>query len=443
MGCCLKTSWTAPHYGAPAGSRFYNSMQTVLSVDIGTSSLKAALINEKGQLSGYGRCQFLLKSTEHAAREWEAALKEAVAQIQQTCSCKPDAVCISGNGPTLVSTDGSTLLWNEETPFTHKSSLFIPRLLAFKKKYPSSWQNLKSILSGPEYLIYRLTGKSVTILPEKRFQTAYWNDEMLYQSGLSEVKEKLPSFVSPGTMAGTLNEEFAKKLCLPQGTPCYTGAPDFVSALVGTATLSPGRLCDRAGSSEGLNLCTSEPFTSSGIRTLPSVIDGLWNASVLLPRSGSCFSEMKLKLERQCGHEIAFSELVDSLLQEVHSAGSRESLSQEARLLLQIASSIKKGVELLKENAALKNMGPITEMTVTGGQSLHSGWNQFKADLTGLKVNVLSIRDAELLGDAVFAFTGMGLFASLTQAAESLCRIEKTFIPASSVNYGGDLFDSL
>ena len=445
-------------------------MNTVLCTDIGTSSLKASLINSEGKVLASSRIPLILHNTRHAAREWKNALSKAADEIYGSSQTLPkaDALCISGNGPTLVANGTrKTLLWNEDiserqstssgspapraenaseptntsartdnatgspAPQPPKTkSLFIPRILAFKKKFPESWKN-SIILSGPEYLIYELTGNAVTILPEARYSTAYWSDEALLEQGFThEEISKLPPFVSPGFRAGSLKTSDSDlSSYLAEGTHVYCGAPDFVSALAGTATLSPGKLCDRAGSSEGINLCTEKPLSAQGIRTLPSVMPGLWNASFLLPRSGSRFYEYTQKVERERGCKVNLDLLVEEILYHKGNSQCGCTLTEGKDLIMRTAEEVRSAVEALKSAAEKEKLPFPSEMTITGGQSRNDAWNALKAKVTGLTVNVPECMDAELTGDAAFTFTAMGIFRNLPEAASKLCRIKKSFSP--------------
>ena len=126
--------------------------KTVLCVDIGSSSLKAALIDQNGDVIAYSKQSFLFRYTNHAADEWLTALRSAATDLfarQSTSFITIDALCISGNGPTLVGETGETLSWSTPVPQTGKS-LFISRILEFKKKFRMSWAFSKHIFSGPE-----------------------------------------------------------------------------------------------------------------------------------------------------------------------------------------------------------------------------------------------------------------------------------------------------
>ena len=406
---------------------------SVLCADIGTSSLKAAVLTEDGKVLAYSRQQFLYLHTDHAASEWFSSLAAAIHDIhKKNPDIKIDAICISGNGPTVATPTGETVRWNDDVPTVKTQSLFIPRILAFKQKYPTIWKKSEYILSGPECLIYELTGSAVTILPEERYTKAYWTQEELFSLGFSNEEFcKLPNFVTSGSKAGCITDEAAKKIncsIIQKGMKVYCGAPDFISALVGTNTLSPGKICDRAGSSEGLNICTPSPVSAQGIRTLPSVIPSFWNASYLLPESGILFSAFKNKIERERGKEIDFNTLVHDCLA---SDGTEKdsSLAQGKRQMQDTAMQVKQGLEVLAKAVSTTQTAMPDQMIITGGQAANIEWIQMKADITGMKILVPECHDAELIGDAVFAFTGMGIFTSITEGAQKMCRIQTIIEP--------------
>lgn len=409
-------------------------MKSVLCADIGTSSLKAAVIAEDGSVLAYSRRKFLLKSTKYASKEWFPSLVNACGEMfEENPELKVSAVCISGNGPTLTASSGETLLWNEEDTSSYKGkSLFIPRILTFKNKMPEVWKEAENIFSSTEYLIYLLTESKVTIIPENRFVDFWWNKEELLKAGLTEDEcKKLPPFAFTASLAGRLThkaESFFsfEKNGLTEGTPVFCGAADFVSALAGTATLNPGLLCDRAGSSEGLNLCTPRPVFSDKIRTMPSVIPGLWNAAILFKESGSKYSAFKKKAERITAKEYSHEEFIELCLKE---KCDNETFTDGKYLLTQLALDLRNAVDSLKEACRNSSFDFPKEMTITGGQASNDRWNQLKANITGLTVKVAECPDAELTGCAVFAFTGLKVFENITQAAKALFKVKKVFKP--------------
>jgi sugar (pentulose or hexulose) kinase len=422
-------------------------MACALCADIGTSSLKTAVIDQNGKVLAYSRQRFGntsdTNSSDSVAKEWLPALKASMDEIFTDGSLNVDAICISGNGPTLVNCSGHALLWNQKIPESDSAlsgtagkSLFIPRLMAYKKLHAYEWNASQYIFSGPEFLIYSLTGNAVTILPEERYTQAYWNEDTLKEAGFSQEDiSKIPPFARPSSLAGRVNASVESFLShtqnnIKEGLPVYCGAPDFIAALIGSNTLKPGLLCDRAGSSEGINLCTDKPLSAPGVRTLPSVIPGLWNASVLIPDSGIRFSSYKNRFEETSGFSVGYSELVDAA---ISSDGSQAILDQGKYLMLQIAMQVRDGIQTLLSLAGNEGQPLPSCLTLTGGQAQSDGFTQMKSSVTGMEIKVLQCNDAELLGDAVLAFCGMGIYSDIQTAAEKIQHVSKVFAP------GGDL----
>ena len=384
---------------------------TILCVDIGTTSLKAAFITPLGEVVSF--CSIPVEDSqntessgsknEFAACLWYGAFFKAVCELKKQCLQTGQSpgqiykIVISGNGPTVVSDCGYTVFWNEDLSDVNlpedaevQKSLFIPKLLALKNRDKKIYKESRWIFSGPEYLIYVLTGQAITILPEERFRPAYWSEEVCKTCGLD--LKKLPPFVGIGAVCGTLFKELAEELTFcGDGAGIHfspdcrviAGGPDFIVALIGTGTLRAGRLCDRCGSSEGLNFCTDRPVTGDGLRTLPSVIPGLWNLSYLIPNSGE--------------------------------------LSEEERL-----AAVEKGVNTLKAAAEAAGISFPSEMAVTGGQTNDELLLKEKERRLNMKIlrPKNNFAHCELLGDVCAGVMEVDYFKSLQEAADFIVKLE-------------------
>ena len=424
-----------------------------LCADIGTTSLKAALVSDKGQVLSFSKIEFTSTDKSKIALEWFEALKESISVLKKnqieslsenenlvdskTGTLNIDAICISGNGPTIVSEDGTTLLWNAPVDsslipdikkilppelsekFSH--SLFLPRILAFKNLYKKQFEKQK-IFSGPEYLIWSLSNSQITILPEDRYEAAYWNDQVLTAIGGSTANNSSPSMgplVKPGFNCGTITKEIASQLKISSSAKVIAGGPDFTVALIGTNTLQQGKLCNRAGSSEGLNWCTAKPVFASGIRTLPSVIPGLWNASILSHNSGDRIADSKQAYEKENNVEISFSQYIKLCLEEKDKNG--------AQILQELSDFFKDGISKFR-TLSKENSIPLREtVMVTGGQAKNSLWLKHKAECSQINLATCEIPDSELIGDAVLASYGLGLYDSIQEAAEKMVKIKNVF----------------
>lgn len=436
-----------------------------LCADIGTTSLKAALVSDKGQVLSFSKIEFTSTDKSKIALEWFEALKESISALKKnqieslsenenlvdskTGTLNIDAICISGNGPTIVSEDGTTLLWNAPVDsslipdikkilppelsekFSH--SLFLPRILAFKNLYKNQFEKQK-IFSGPEYLIWRLSNSQITILPEDRYEAAYWNDQVLTAISGSTANNSSPEknestgincspsmgpFVKPGFNCGTITKEIASQLKISSSAKVIAGGPDFTVALIGTNTLQQGKLCNRAGSSEGLNWCTAKPVFASGIRTLPSVIPGLWNASILSHNSGDRIADSKQAYEKENNVEISFSQYIKLCIEEKDKNG--------AQILQELSDFFKDGISKLRTLSKENNIPLRETVMVTGGQAKNPLWLKHKAECSQINLATCEIPDSELIGDAVLASYGLGLYDSIQEAAEKMVKIKNVF----------------
>lgn len=454
--------------------------RAVLACDIGTSSLKAALVDSSGAVLVSARVRF--PEARRSARDWTLALAEASACLRKCLAesgtgipFDPVAIAISGNGPTLVSIDktgetGPVLLWNElvapgeneSRPRTDSSphsalsprarhsghgssvageapsspSIFIPRILSYRAAFGSRYENARLLLSGPEYLIWALTGNAVTILPEARFERAYWTAGDLERGGLDG--SRLAPFVPTGYVAGKASlsslraalgstgaaprtEAYPGLEAIPEGIPVIAGGPDFIVALIGTGTLNAGTACDRAGTSEGLNVCTAERIDRESVRTLPSVIGGLWNASYLLPETGAAFHAWR----RDAGqNKRPYPEIMAEIEASPIIPAHGEPLHPGRAMVERIGFSVRRGVETLKAATGLD-----CAFTLSGGQARNETWNQMKADITGASFALTATPDGELMGDAVVAFASLGDYASIGEAAKRMVTVTRHFEP--------------
>ena len=385
-----------------------------LCVDIGTTSIKVGIISDSGEVVSFSDRHFNF-SQNFISALW---IEEFIQAVKAFGSKEFSAICVSGNGPTVCLQNGRTLLWNEKIDFSNTektSSLFIPRFIALKNLYPQEFEDSEKVFSGPEFFVYKLTSKAVTVLPEERFTDAYWNLRELEKFLLP--KEKFPPFVKPGDLIGFLNEEFQEKLSVRKKIPVFCTGPDYISAMIGTYSVVPGAICDRSGSSEGLNFCSPVPVFDERVRTLPSVIPGLWNLSVLIEKSGILIDEFKAEIEKIENRKISYEEIIDFAFEDKNSEGWR--------ILTEIENKISSGVAVLRELAFKNNLKINDFMTVTGGQSKNERWLLKKARGAKIKIAKPSVSYSELLGNAAVCLVGMKKYKTIQEASFSVCSISK------------------
>ncbi|MDR1256847.1 MAG: FGGY-family carbohydrate kinase [Spirochaetaceae bacterium] len=403
----------------------------VLCADIGTTSLKAALIDiadapVAGRMLAFARERYNAAGT--AAREavaWEAAFYRAVLALRGMLpAVRAEAVCISGNGPTLVPLRNAggddpfpPLHWfsPRSAEAGRTASFFLPLAAYFRRNEPEMYEKTRLFLSCHEWLASRLGAVPVTVLPTPCYRPYYYDDDQCAAFSLDA--RKFPSFVPLGTVTGHVSREAAERSALAAGIPVTAGGPDFIMALLGSGAIEPGLVCDRAGSSEGINVCADIPPPDAvsarySLRVLPHAIEGLWNVSVVLPDSGSIFD--RYRLETGCQGD-SYEETLRGM------AGADETAVLHP-VLQRIADGAHGVIETLRKAGY-----PVREMRHSGGQAKSPIWNRLKARACGCTLLVPEIADTELAGNAAACMLALGCAPDIACACKKIVVIKNVF----------------
>jgi xylulokinase len=415
-------------------------------VDLGSSSLKAALIDTEGHATSLVREAYPLERFASGAiltADWEQALVRAWARLAFQTKASVAGLCISGNGPTLVPFTASgealaPLYWYgpRVSVGENAQSLFLPYLCGFAQNRPQDYEKTRGLCSAQEWLAHRLGADLVTTLPAAAYKPYYWDQGQCDSAGVDI--RLFPPFVELGSIIGRVSQIGAARFGLPLGLPIVAGGPDFIMAIIGVGVLQAGMVCDRAGTSEGINVCSSTP--GEGFRVLPHLGKGLWNISSIISRSGRLFEWFR-NLTGQV--ERPYPELVAELIPQPGVFCEPQALffPQADGAWLSLGGLVnRQGLG----RAVLDAMGflvrdalegfahqgfPVTEMRVSGGQGKNPRWNQLKADLTGCTLLIPEIQDGELAGDAAVAAVALGESATLAEAVSRMIRMSARYAP--------------
>jgi xylulokinase len=451
----------------------------ILAVDIGTSTFKAALFSYDGicrNLAAVPLGAAAGGDYEADPAAWLEAFRTALGRLGPLG--ETEAAVISGNGPTLVPVTGepgwegegeafrlrlpaaSARLWldrragEESTAVSALAggfvdpSFFLPKALWIKNRQPRLYEETRYFLSAPEFLAYALTGEARTIFPSRGFERWFWTEEIL--AALDLDRKRFPPFIFPGETIGGVAAAPARAWGLPPGLKVIAGGPDFFVSILGTGTISPGRACDRSGTSEGINLCTQERVVDPRLMSYAHPIDPHWNLSGIISTTGKAAAWVKELLGLGDRSFDEFYTLAASakpasggLVFLPYLAGERAPLWDPAArgVLAGLSLSTGRG-ELARaviEGAAfairdvitvMEECGcPVGELRVTGGPAESGFFNQVKADVCGRPFLLPVQREAELLGLAIIGSAALKKYGNLKEAAEVLVKIKKIFTP--------------
>lgn len=366
--------------------------------------------------------------------QWARGLRALFGYLLPSGAYHLRGIAISGHGPTIIPlyNDGSfadqAIMWMDEsatessrrivekTGVSLPPRFWLPKILNIQSTTPEKFEKISSFLGTSEFLSYLLTGELCTVLPSKGWQSHYWNSKMLHQLSLDT--QLFPPFVMPGDVIGEVSVSQAFEYGVPQGVPVVAGGPDFMMAIIGSGVVKSGVACNRSGSSEGVNLCTSQRpanlvpplFCTEHVIPQSYVLSGTIDSSGLVLES----------LWRKFGENQSFTQFLDwALLDQPTSASSQ----QKAR----------KGIEevLLKLRGvvfAISKKEDFSTLRVSGGVN-NPNLHQLKANMTGKVVETLMIHSAELMGDFIMLQKGIGEVVSIQEGVENLVKISHTYTP--------------
>ncbi|TVQ26178.1 MAG: carbohydrate kinase [Spirochaetaceae bacterium] len=422
---------------------------TILAVDVGTSSIKTALVSDDGTVG-----RIVRGSTPSAQSGGASWLRSAAAACHEALDgSKPDAVVFSGNGPTVVPVDADgvptyePLMWHDDQSverITGARSFFLQRIAWLYRQKPEAAEKTRWFLSCPEFFMHALSGEAVTVRPNERFTPFIWDGEQADLYGVEA--HKLPPYVLTGDVTPAVADGRGMAWGLEDGVPLIAGGYDFLMSLVGTGTLRPGRTCDRAGTSEGINHCAARPAEDTRLRSLPHLMPDTYNVAGVLSSTGRLFEWFRsISGQKKVPYETMVKDILDrkpgstpwffpSLHQGANwefasgmfiGLGAEHDEADMGRAVVEsIGYAVRESVEMLGEAGFT-----VSSLRACGGQSRNSLWNQMKSDITGVPIEVPVVRDAELVGNAIAGFVGLGVYDRLDDAADRIVRIEERFEP--------------
>ena len=268
---------------------FSSQPNSILTVDVGTSSLKTALYDQNGTVQGKEISRYSYNSPQSGWAEgdpyqwWEAfknnlsKLKEGPHEIRNIA-----AISFTGQMHTGILLDKNkepikpTILWLDQRadqeaeelrnefnlpPYKISSAYTLPKLLWLKNNQPEKLERAEKILWPKDYLRFKLTGEILTDVTEAggsgmlNWQSKQWEEERVKKVGLS--MDQLPTLQNPDESAGSIKKEFSAEFGLSDDIEVFTGIGD-VAALMGGAPPDEGRVTCTLGSSSMIFMSLGE-----------------------------------------------------------------------------------------------------------------------------------------------------------------------------------------
>jgi D-xylulose kinase len=342
-----------------------------------------------------------------------------------------------------------------------------PKILWIRENEKGIFNATDKFLLVHDYLISRLSKELVTdysnasrtLLLDVR--SGKWSEKLLTALGIP--LEKLPKAAEPGSYVGELTDAAAKETGLKTGTPIIAGGGDQQCAALGVGVVREGMMKSTTGTGTFLLAHSKTVRLDPARRVLCSrhVVPNAFVVEASMFTTGAALkwfrdnlgsAEMAIADENSLDpYDVltkAASQITpgsEGVIHIPHFAGAgAPNWNPRARgvfaglalghtrahliraILEGVSYEIRTNIEVMRELGL-----PSKEVRVTGGAARSDVWMQIQADILRTPVIRTKMEEATAVGAAVLGFKGIGVFKSVTQAAEEMVRILPPLQPRS------------
>ncbi len=449
-----------------------------LGLDLGTSSVKAMLIDGDQTVIGVGHAGLTVQRphpgwSEQAPGDWLRATEEAIGALKASHPKELAAVKgigLSGHmhGATLIDAKDRVLrpciLWNDTRSHAEAASLDVdprfraltgnivfpgftaPKLAWVKNNEPETFVKVAKVLLPKDYLRLLLTGEYLSDMSDSAGTSwldtgkRAWSVDLLDATGLTIAQ--MPGLVEGTDRAGTLRAELAAKWGLGADVVVAGGAGDNAASACGMGTVAEGQAFVSLGTSGVLfaanasylpkpesavhAFCHALPNTWHQMGVILSATDALnWHSGVTGKSAGELTAELGDALKAPTG--VTFLPYLSGERTPHNDAkirGAFIGLGHESDRAV-LTQAVLEGVTFAIRDSleALKSAGTkISRVTAIGGGSRSRYWLSSIATALDMPVDIPADGDF----GAAFGAARLGLIAATGAAPLSVCTAPET-----------------
>ncbi|EPQ4019628.1 xylulokinase [Proteus mirabilis] len=295
-----------------------------LGLDLGTSSVKAIIMNEQGDVVASHSIPLTLSRphpqwSEQDPQAWWQATDEAIKQLSRTQPMEQiQAIGLSGQMHGAVLLDAqqnilrSAILWNDGRSVKQclrlakqypqfkeiTGNLVMPGFTAPKLQWVAENEaeifcQIAHVLLPKDFLRWKMSGNFASDMSDAAgtlwldMQKRDWSDELLAATGLSRCQ--MPTLFEGNQITGYLLPEIAKKWQMKQ-VPIIAGGGDNAAGAIGVGVYQPGQGILSLGTS-GVYFVVSEKFLQNSDNAVHSFCHALpqtWHLMSVILSAASC-----------------------------------------------------------------------------------------------------------------------------------------------------------
>jgi xylulokinase len=417
--------------------------ELILAIDVGAGSLRAGLVGVDGRVAASATVALAIAEprpgwAELDPEQWWDALLVAASRVLRKAprAARVLGVCICGLTRTQVMLDkrrrplGPAILFRDRraaevaramsgtTAFDAQA-----RLAWIARHQPARFRRIDAVVEPKDFLRFKLTGVLATDASAPREPAAPWQ-----QAGVVQRSEPLARIV---------------------GVPVFAGAMDTWASAVGAGAVRPGQAYDIAGTSEAVGLVTARPATAPGLVSLAWTEDayqigGPTQAGADCAKWCHATFRIRDRLEDAVDRVSRAAPRADRPLFLPYLAGERAPVwNSEVRgafhgvgrnsgpddFLWAVLEGVAMAVRDILDHAQAGADVRATELRVAGGGARSAAWCRMKADVTGMPVFRSTEPETGVIGAAIAASVGLGVYDTIGMAADRMVRRGQRFAP--------------
>ncbi len=327
-----------------------------------------------------------------------------------------------------------------------------PRVLDRAEKWLLIEDFVNFMLSGEKATDYSMA--SCTLLFDQRTRT--WSDELLAATGVD--RRLLPELLPAGTPLGRVHAR------APEGTPVVLGGHDYCCGALPTGVFRPGVVLDVTGTWEMVVAALEQPVLTREVLGMGAVVDshvarGMWSVM-----GGAVAADMLEWFRREFGFEerekaaaeggVDWDHLMRAAAASPPGARGVRFLPHMSGCSCPVVDSTSMGAFVGLRNVVTKGdllravvealdfqflqivrgyesaLGVRPERIVAIGGAINNPfWMQNKADVVGRPIEVPDLDEAVVLGAAILAGIGVGLYRDEDDAFRQVHRPGRVYEP--------------
>lgn len=323
--------------------------------------------------------------------------------------------------------------------------------------YDQTWK----FVLPKDFVNYKLTGAVATDYSEASGSflmdatAKAWSQDLVDSLGVDIAK--LPEIRPASDAIGGVTAEAAALTGLVEGTPVVAGGGDMLCMLLAAGITQPGRASDVTGTASVISVFTTAPVLDPRLMNLHHIMPG-WIPFGIIDSGGGSLKWFKDEL---CQNEVGTAQQqgteaydllnqlagsvepgAEGLLYFPYLMGERTLGTPYARGVFfgitprtskgAMVRAIMEGVtfELRRTLEVVEEAGhEIDAVYHSGGGAYSDLWSQIKADIYQKKVVTFETSEGGILGSAILAGVGAGVYEDPASGAELCLRVAKEFMP--------------